>query len=397
MWKRYIVKKLNTLNRLQVILNPDVAIIPSNIHHNHTSTHSKCCSSSLHVTVAAAAASLNMCTCVIWTQFYVDKTACAWAYIHPYTLTHTHTHTITNELACLHACATLISNRCLCVFGVRAYVCVRESEKLRRCCVHVQRIFNIGGHILRFFSLVLCAAVSLTLACTAPNMYIVSLISDIPSSLLHCVIAVLLLQLLLQQQHTHTHARTHTATVNHRTHTHTGYTEHTVVDCQCFCSLSLLPSSFRWFLFQCYSYPLSTYMYTLHNNFQFEVKCFYEKTYFSIVCIMIFPIQRVPFTIDCVYSDVSWEKWRKINERAHSSRNPKRNWTKIIWQKKNEQTTHENDKLHENVHFYMCFVSVCVCVCERVSECVYTRIHIHIQNRHYIFNGADTNRPVKIE
>lgn len=57
------------------------------------------------------------------------------------------------------------------------------------------------------------------------------------------------------------------------------------------CVFSFL-SSFE--SFQCYFHP------PIHNNFQFEVKCFYEKTCFSIVCIMIFQ-QRVLPTVQCVY------------------------------------------------------------------------------------------------
>lgn len=61
------------------------------------------------------------------------------------------------------------------------------------------------------------------------------------------------------------------------------------VCCQCF-SLSLL----HFFDFNVTSILLYI------TIFQFEVKCFYEKTCFSVVFIMIFP-QRVLFTVHSVY------------------------------------------------------------------------------------------------
>lgn len=246
------------------------------------------------------------CSCVVRTPMLLLGMSCLW------------------EISCQCACMRASHIRFRQSGGNRIdrdSTCVCVCVRVHVFCVHVHRILHIGGHILRCNScggnifhrfppsLVCVRASSVSIihvqfytvrrgcvridvrlcVCVCFSFWLV-----VPYNFLHLLFAFLPnLSCLL-------------ACFNSHTHTHSWCTTRRGIGVHRMCAFPC-HTHFKWFLcgivyfcpssfdsFQCYFHP------PIHNNFQFEVKCFYEKTCFSVVCIMIFQ-QRVLATVQCVY------------------------------------------------------------------------------------------------
>lgn len=200
------------------------------------------------------------------------------------------------EFVCLYACVVdIMLERNIMRTNCASFSSVNNDTSMCRCinvpytlaniqfircaciCVHVQRIFNIGGHIL-------CNISSFNVWFLFFFFFLfgsIVFIPTIPRLLLEIVFVSFVLISVIQSSSFH----------------------------RCSFSICTTPVVFKTVLwirydFPCHSFnsPFQCYFYPpIHNNFQFEVKCFYEKTCFFRRVHNDFPTTCTTLRSICIY------------------------------------------------------------------------------------------------